>query len=722
MAGTGFTHRKAGQGGSVISVLLVVAALLSSATLTQAQGASAQAVPVLAKVQPILQELAVAQPDATVAVIVQKSGWDNGIERLIARLGGTITKDLRIINAFAAPVPARAVPELGQAPGVRWVSLDAPTISSNVASNGAVAVWYSSSGSATKYVSWDGITFTGASNTASLGTITQGLQDAAAPTRNEKVVIGIDAFGALKGEVWNGSAWTLIPGTSLGSPGFCHQWAYDAVYEQQSGDALIAFADGMSSLKYATWNGSAWSSAAVVSNYASLTSNTPKRVALAAKPGSDEIALVVTDNLGATFGFIWNGSSWGNGATLNSGTGGSNTVSAVVYEHQSGRAVATYGKFFGDTKVYYRVWDGSTWSAESSTAAPSTSYVSGDYPGFTTLASDPNSNRIVLGVTTANTWAPKTWMNLWDGTSWGASVTGTVTAVGYTFPGIAVAFESQTGDALAAFGNASLNYVYYKTWTSAVGWLPVQAQGPNVNAVPNVMILESDPNSDQIMLAAQNATGHRQRDAISPDGRRHERRRRRPGQRADAGQRHGRAGRYDLHVGLPGRRQRQRRPGHLQRERHRRDDDLAVGDQQQRDRQPTPRPGVHHLGDGVGHGRRHQLHRCGRYGGRRDWSDRHLRLRRQGQGQLQRLRVGDHARLCYRQGGARPVLLRRADLHQDRQVPALPGRLPRGRVQAHRRHLQQCDRRRQCRAGLLRHHRHAGLDLGRFRQQLADRH
>jgi uncharacterized repeat protein (TIGR01451 family) len=364
-----------------------------------------------------------------------------------------------------------------------------------------MAVWYSGSGSATRYNPWNGSAFTGAANTASLGTINQGLQGAAAPTRDEKVVIGIDASGVLKGEVWNGSAWTLIPSGSLGSPGFSHQWAYDAAYEQSSGDALIAFADGASDLKYATWNGSSWSSATTVSDYAALSGgNTPKKVTLAARPGSNELVMVVTENLGKTMAWIWNGSSWGSGAVLYSATGGPNTSSAVAYESLSGNIMATYSKGFGQTAVYYKIWNGSAWSAESSTAAPAG--ITTNF-NFSSLASDPTSDRIVLGVTTASGTA-KTWMNVWDGNAWGASVIGSATAGSVSYPSVDVAFESTSGEALAVFNVDTSPYVYYKFWKPATGWLAVQGLGAAIGAEANLITLSPDPNSNRIMVLAQN--------------------------------------------------------------------------------------------------------------------------------------------------------------------------------------------------------------------------
>src|ERR1700694_2104094 len=82
--------------------------------------------PSLARIQPGLQQFALAQPDTQVSVIVQKTVSDNRVERLTERLGGAVTKDLHIINAFAAELPASAAAELAKDSDVRWVSLDAP--------------------------------------------------------------------------------------------------------------------------------------------------------------------------------------------------------------------------------------------------------------------------------------------------------------------------------------------------------------------------------------------------------------------------------------------------------------------------------------------------------------------------------------------------------------------------------------------------------------------
>jgi serine protease AprX len=79
------------------------------------------------RAQPLALQVAAERPDARVSIIVQKQTQGRQLEELVAARGGTITKDLHIINAFAAELPAREIPVLAMADGVRWVSLDGLT-------------------------------------------------------------------------------------------------------------------------------------------------------------------------------------------------------------------------------------------------------------------------------------------------------------------------------------------------------------------------------------------------------------------------------------------------------------------------------------------------------------------------------------------------------------------------------------------------------------------
>jgi serine protease AprX len=83
-----------------------------------------------AKVQPILVNLAAQNPAQSVRVIVQKTAGAIGVEEQASALGGQVTEDLWIINAFAAEMSAKDALQLSKSSGVRWVSLDAAVESS----------------------------------------------------------------------------------------------------------------------------------------------------------------------------------------------------------------------------------------------------------------------------------------------------------------------------------------------------------------------------------------------------------------------------------------------------------------------------------------------------------------------------------------------------------------------------------------------------------------
>ncbi|MDQ5825869.1 MAG: S8 family peptidase [Chloroflexota bacterium] len=77
------------------------------------------------KAHPMLLQMAQQRPNQTVSVIVQKWGKDSSVEQYVQAAGGKVTKDLSIINAFAAAMPAGSVDDLAATGGVRWVSPDA---------------------------------------------------------------------------------------------------------------------------------------------------------------------------------------------------------------------------------------------------------------------------------------------------------------------------------------------------------------------------------------------------------------------------------------------------------------------------------------------------------------------------------------------------------------------------------------------------------------------
>jgi serine protease AprX len=102
----------------------IVQFLLVSVLLFGAFGSATPQATSLAHTHPLLLELATENPGQMVRVIVQKMPDAQGVEALVTELGGKVTQDLSIINAFAAEMNAQAAVKLSRAQAVRWVSPD----------------------------------------------------------------------------------------------------------------------------------------------------------------------------------------------------------------------------------------------------------------------------------------------------------------------------------------------------------------------------------------------------------------------------------------------------------------------------------------------------------------------------------------------------------------------------------------------------------------------
>lgn len=122
-------HIRHGNNWTKVRAFLALTLVLPAMTIFSApmEGAAQ------ARVQPSLLAMAEQHPDSMVSVIVQKSVNDRGPEYAVKALGGKLTKDLTIINAFAAEVPARTVENMAGIDGIKWVSLDAAVDKSSVA-------------------------------------------------------------------------------------------------------------------------------------------------------------------------------------------------------------------------------------------------------------------------------------------------------------------------------------------------------------------------------------------------------------------------------------------------------------------------------------------------------------------------------------------------------------------------------------------------------------
>jgi uncharacterized repeat protein (TIGR01451 family) len=353
-------------------------------------------------------------------------------------------------------------------------------------------VWRSGSLTIPQASDWNGLTFASPLPTADIGDF-RIVAGAEAPSRDEIIVIGVDENERIVGAMWDGNFWTELPFSPIASVSESFWWSFDVAYEHLSGDGMVVWRNGStgtSGLSYRTWDGTDWSSEDVITT---PLSGEPKQMRIAANPRSDEMVLVVSNEYSQDYVTVWNGSSWGDSIPLDTGSGDDRTDVFVAYEHLSGEALVVYGK--GDTPVNYRVWDGSSWQVEDSIAKPIDAF--GDVR-WTVLGPHAGSDRIAMGVLTNSS---DVWLNVWNGTAWEASDMATTAGTGTIHPGVAVAFENLSGEALAAYAKSS-QFVRYRTWVSGSGWSD-EISGPNIGGTPNSMVLTSDPQDDAIMLSVQ---------------------------------------------------------------------------------------------------------------------------------------------------------------------------------------------------------------------------
>ncbi|RZI84761.1 MAG: tandem-95 repeat protein, partial [Rubrivivax sp.] len=358
------------------------------------------------------------------------------------------------------------------------------------------AIWSVSGSTAPQLSVWDGVANGTATSTAATGQLTL-LTAAQSPKRDESIVVGVNTAGTIKGEVISGTSSTIIPLT-LGSGLPTNRQGFAVAYEQTSGDAMLLWNDG-TNLRYSVYNGSTWTAAATVAGY---TGAAPQHMQIAAQPGGDGLALVISDANSEAHALIWDGSAWGN--AFDPGVSAdSQTAIAVAYEAKSGHAMVAYAKTL-DPNVYFSVFDGSSWG----TAATAGTYTGLSTPQWVTLASDPNSNRIAMGLISSNGLQTSTSFQVWNNSgsqAWAnrtALVNRTTSA---NAPTVAVAFEGKTGDLMAVYGTGA-NTVGYQTLTSTGVWSAVQT-GPNGGGVAGVVTLSADRYTNHLVLGTQTTAG-----------------------------------------------------------------------------------------------------------------------------------------------------------------------------------------------------------------------
>jgi hypothetical protein len=280
----------------------------------------------------------------------------------------------------------------------------------------------------------------------------------------------------------------------------------------------MVWADDNTNLYYSVKTGSSWSTATAITE---TNTTEPKQIRLESDPTSNEMVMVVNFQDEKDYAFSWNptggsgSGAWSSERLLDSNTGHDRTDINVAYEAKSGDAMFVYAS--GTTgAVGYQIWNGGTWTDGASWTTGTISPPTGPngYAKWTDVDSDPTSNNIVLGVLTSGN---DTWMNVWKGTAntWGTAQLGATNAPVTDSPGIAVEFESTSGEAMAVYGSGTV--AAYRTWDPGTGNWSSQTTVPGgfVNGNTNTILLDGKRRRFQPVGFA----AHRQFDFHPSDGR-----------------------------------------------------------------------------------------------------------------------------------------------------------------------------------------------------------
>jgi prepilin-type N-terminal cleavage/methylation domain-containing protein len=268
-----------------------------------------------------------------------------------------------------------------------------------------------------------------------------------------------------------------------------------------TGPIMMAYSKTTTIPYYRTWDGSAWSAEGAAQ---AVTGNINYVVLKSARTRNEAI-LGVQTSTGGVYVQMWNGTSWSTPTLV--GTGPTTTRSFdIAYEKNSDHALIVYSPTAASADFAYRTWDGTTLSgATTVTAPPTTGAIN-----WIELRQNPlsSSNDIAMLMLDANI---DVYGMLWTGSAWsdmGTTTAWDTTASIATRKAMDVEYEQTSGKAMFMWGDSVSTNNMYRTWNgttlSTVSTLTIAAQG----GLTQWLQLAARPNSNEIMVGAQDAAGN----------------------------------------------------------------------------------------------------------------------------------------------------------------------------------------------------------------------
>lgn len=221
--------------------------------------------------------------------------------------------------------------------------------------------------------------------------------------------------------LWNGKAWTAGSGfetldSSVPSAN-SDQRFFDLEYEQASGELLFVYSDDTNNPRSRVYRQGMWEPEAAVFS-APLTTGAIRWIEMAARTGTNEIALVCLDENENLVAVVWDGTQWDEAGTVvllddNITTVNESQAFDAVYETLSGDLMVVWGftTLIEETRYAVKPADSGNWiiGQVNSTDA---------IGAIMRLSADPGSDKIVCGVSEGVLGLDTVGM-VWTGAAWG---------------------------------------------------------------------------------------------------------------------------------------------------------------------------------------------------------------------------------------------------------------------------------------------------------------
>lgn len=257
----------------------------------------------------------------------------------------------------------------------------------------------------------------------------------------------------------------------------------------QGESSMVVYGANPSSTPMArVWSGGAWSAPSDTLDI----DDKPRWISVAACPTRNETAFIANDSKKDINAMIHDGATWGHliELTTDMGTKDDRPL-AVAYEQLSGDALFVF-RVGNSASIYYRTWNGASWSSQFSTANLSTGQLR-----CLRLVPKPGSDRIILLSLDDNEDIVGM---VWDGSAWGGKQVLESNAQTKSEECMDVAYEALSGDAVIVWSESGQDRLRYRTHTSG-GWSG-EIEGPDIGAPARWVRLASDPAGDRIGLIA----------------------------------------------------------------------------------------------------------------------------------------------------------------------------------------------------------------------------